>query len=497
MATGASWMVVMRMFDRGLGVISTVILARLLLPSDYGLVAMAAGFAELLSLVAAFGFDSALIQRSDSARAHFDTAWTLNVLLGLLLGAALLGFAPLVADYFSEPRLTDIMRVMAMSPILNGFCNIGTVLFRKDLNFQLEAVYMALRRILGFGVTLAAAYWFRSYWALVAGTVATALAGLVLSFVLHPYRPRLTLAERASLFGFSAWLLLNNIIRFTNTRALEIIIAKHAGSRSLGLFSVANDIASLPTSELSAPINRALFPGYARFQDDDAQLRRLVLEVFALLALVALPAGVGIAALASLLVPVMLGANWLDAVPIVQILAFSCVMTVMQNNSYLVYLVKGRPQITTWIGGSFAVLQALLVVLLLPGHGVIGAATGVLLSRACYIPIELGMLMRILAIRPRAFSDVMLRPIAASVVMWWVVTALAQEIKILSAGQGLLALLGVALCGALAFALVVLLLWRLSGKIESGERLLLKLVPGGSHVERVLFKMLRFPNQVS
>lgn len=340
MATGASWMVVMRMFDRGLGVISTVILARLLLPSDYGLVAMAAGFAELLSLVAAFGFDSALIQRSDSARAHFDTAWTLNVLLGLLLGAALLGCAPLVADYFSEPRLTDIMRVMAMSPILNGFCNIGTVLFRKDLNFQLEAVYMALRRILGFGVTLAAAYWFRSYWALVAGTVATALAGLVLSFVLHPYRPRLTLAERASLFGFSAWLLLNNIIRFTNTRALEIIIAKHAGSRSLGLFSVANDIASLPTSELSAPINRALFPGYARFQDDDAQLRRLVLEVFALLALVALPAGVGIAALASLLVPVMLGANWLDAVPIVQILAFSCVMTVMQNNSYLVYLVK-------------------------------------------------------------------------------------------------------------------------------------------------------------
>ena len=490
---GAGWMVAMRLFDRGLGVISTIILARLLVPADYGLIAMATGCVELLSLIAAFGFDSALIQKPDTSKSHFDTAWTLNVLFGLSIGVTLFIGAPFAARYFGELRLVGVMQTIAAAPVLNGFANIGIVLFRKELKFHLEAAFMAARRIFGFSVTLAAALWFRSYWALVAGTLAAALAGLILSYVLHSYRPRLTLSERADLFGFSAWLFANSIVRFASTRALEFVIAKQAGSSALGLFSMANEISSLPTSELSAPINRALFPGYARLQENDVQLRRLVLDVFAVLSLLAVPAGVGIAALAPLLVRVMLGANWLDAVPLIQTLAFSGAIAVLQNNSYLAYLAKGRPRTTTWIAAVFALTQLVLVVVLLPDYGVLGVACGILGSRIALIPIESGMLMRVLAIRPRALWDVIWRPLCASLVMWFAVTDLVDNTAGLGIGGGLPALLGIATAGALTFAAMVLLLWRLTGTFDSGELLLLKLLPGDGRIEHVLRRLLRFP----
>jgi len=495
MAHGAGWMVAMRMFDRGLGVISTIVLARLLVPADYGLIGMAAIFSEILFLLAAFGFDSALIQKDAPGPEHFNTVWTLNVIFGLAVGGGLILLAPVAATYFAEPRLEAVMLVLALGPVLNGFANVGVVMFRKELQFQRDALLMALRRIVGFAVGLAAAFWLRSYWALVLGTLASAAAGLVLSYVMHPYRPRFDLSARRELLGFSFWLFLNSVIRFANIRLLDFIIAKHAGPHALGIFSTANDISSLPTTELSAPINRALFPGYAKLQNDDAILRQTVLDVFAILGVVAIPAGIGIASIAPLLVPVMLGPRWLETIPLIQILAIAGVIAVLQNNSYLVYLAKGRPRMTTWIAGSFAVVQALLAFLLLPRYGVIGVAMGMLLARTIYIPIEVGMLLYTLKIKPGTLISVLIRPLISGLVMAWVVIQVSSAFSGASGLEAILALGVSVLTGAFIFTVILILAWRIAGAPQGGEMLFLQYFPFGGRVLSILFKILYIRNR--
>src|SRR5262245_59379519 len=129
-ARGATWMVLWRVCDRLLGLLSTLVLARVLVPADFGLVAMAMSFIALIELASAFSFELALIQRREVERAHYDTAWTLNVAFGLLCGALIALSAPLAAAFYAEPRLIEVMWVLAATWALQGFENIGVVNFR-------------------------------------------------------------------------------------------------------------------------------------------------------------------------------------------------------------------------------------------------------------------------------------------------------------------------------------------------------------------------------
>ena len=470
--------------------ISTVILARMLVPADYGLVAMAATISELLFLITSFGFETALIQRKDTSDADFNTVWTLNIVFGIIVGLLMIVGAPVSAKFFAEPRLEAVMIALAFSPIIGGLANVGIVLFRKNLEFNKDAILIALKRVAGFVVTLVAAFLLRDYWALVIGTLTTTTVGVVLSFSMHRYRPRFDLSQRKILFSFSFWLFLNNVIRFTNSRALDFLIARLSGAHAVGLFSTANEISSLPTSELSAPINRALFPGYSKLQDNDAELRKLILDVYAVLGVVAVPAGFGIVAVASPLVSTLLGERWLETIPLIQLLGIAGVIAVMQNNSYLVYLAKGRPRVTTWIAGSFAILQAAFVIALLPTNGVLGAAIAVLICRLIYIPIEIGMLLRVVHATVSSLLAVLYRPLISGLVMAGSLVAI--EAWLLGLGKSApLRLCVEIISGAVFYVVNLLLLWKIAGSPPGGERMVMKMFPNSNAIERFFDKVFR------
>jgi len=153
--------------------------------------------------------------------------------------------------------------------------------------------------------------------------VTSRVAEVVLSYVLHSYRPRFHLSNWRELVWFSKWVYLSNSLVFLSQRGPEFLIGKICGPGSVGLFSVGYDIALLPTSEMVAPINRAVFPGYVKMSKDAEQLREGYLNVIGIIALIALPTAVGIAATADVLVPLILGNKWLETIPIVKVLAFA------------------------------------------------------------------------------------------------------------------------------------------------------------------------------
>lgn len=189
MASGAAWMVSARVIDKVLGLISTLILARLLAPADFGLVAMAVSIVALSELLSAFSFDTALVANAKPPESHYHTAWTLNVLFLGCTAILVTAFAYPASILFDDPRLVPTIAVLGLSLAIQGFENIGIVAFRKEMRFGKDFAFMLSKRVIGPCVTLPVAFATRSHWALVVGIVASRSACILLSYSMHPFRP--------------------------------------------------------------------------------------------------------------------------------------------------------------------------------------------------------------------------------------------------------------------------------------------------------------------
>ncbi len=459
-------MVLFKFAERGLGLISTLILVRLLLPADFGVVAMAMSFVALLELLAAFGFDVALIRNQGTDRKDYDTAWTLNVLLGLAVAVLMVSLSTTLAGFYREPALGTVIAVLAIGSALQGFENIGVVAFRKELDFAREFRFQVSKKIVSFAVTIPLAFMLRSFWALVIGIVAGRCANVLLSYWVHPYRPRFSLAARGDLLHFSKWLLINNALNFLRERTSDFVIGRTGGARSLGLFNVSYEVANLPTTELVMPINRAVFPAYARIAGDADAMRASFAAVIGVIALFAVPAGTGIAAVAHVLTPVVLGARWLDAVPAIELLALFGVTIALQTNSYSVYLALGKPQYQAGISLVFLAVLIPALMFFTSELDIRGAARAFVLAGVVILPINYAVALRLLQLPAITIIAALWRPIVAAACMFVAVRGL---LAVMPGGDLIKLAVGV-VAGLITYLVTVAVLWKASGVRGGAER---------------------------
>jgi len=469
-ATGALWMVLFRLFDRALGVISTAILARLLLPSDFGLVAMAMSVIGLIELATAFGFELALIQMARPDRGHYDTAFTLNVLLaagGAFLTSAL---AYPAADFYGEPRLAPVMFALAAAWLISGFENIGTVNFRRGMDFGSEFRFLALKRIVSFALAVAAAFLLRSYWALVIGTFAGRVAGVILSYLLEPFRPRPSLSAAGQLFSFSGWILVAQVANAVIGKLPLFFVGRMFGTPTLGTYTVGSEIAQLAHTELVAPINRAMIPGYSRLSDDVESFRRTCIDATAGVLLLVLPATVGIAAVAGPIVRVILGDQWSAAVPVIQILAFSGAVNAMVANNSAAYVALNRTHINVIILIARLVVLIPALFLLSSQFGLSGILYAELLGAAASLVVSYPVLFQQLRIPVRDYVAALWRPLIASGVMGTVVIAVVSDMDGTPGFGAAVFELAVGIpTGVVTYILVLWGLWKLSPSSDTVE----------------------------
>ncbi|MGE0436428.1 MAG: lipopolysaccharide biosynthesis protein [Steroidobacteraceae bacterium] len=476
MASGALWMILARLADRSIGLLSTLILARLLVPHDFGVVAMAMTFVALIEAFSALGLDTTLIQKQTKERTHWDTAWTFEILVCAAVALLLIAGSGPVASFFREPALERILPVLAIGSFAMGFQNIGVVAFRSEMRFDREFRFILGKKLIGFAVTIPLAIILESYWALVIGQTAGRFGATALSYWVHPYRPRLSLAATRDLFGFSKWLLVISMISYLKERSSDWIIGRLAGPASLGAFNVSYDLASLPSSELAAPINRAVFPAYAKLASQGGDgLRTEYLSVIGMIVLIAVPAMLGMAAVAPVLVPVLLGPNWGQAVPILMVLGFYGFTNIVQGNAQSAYLALGRPKIPAVVNGVHVIVQITAVVLLTRSQGVVGAAIAYLATGAIMIPFSLGIVLRMLRIRLSEFLAQVWRPVLVSAVMYILVFLF---VRMRLAGEPgaldmVLTLLLALLLGVVIYVSGVALLWFVCARPPGAERVML------------------------
>jgi O-antigen/teichoic acid export membrane protein len=478
-AKGAAWMVAFKMLDNALGLVSTLVLARMLAPQDFGLVSMSMVLLAAMTLLMSFSFDIQLIQNPNAERKHFDTAWTFNVMFATGCGILMVLLAPATASFYREPRLELILYVMAAGFVLQGFSNIGTVKFRREMRFDREFKFLLSKRMSSLLVTIPLAIYLRNYWALVIGQLAGTVLSLVMSYVVSSYRPRFSLAAKGEMFHGSAWLMVNNFIHFVHNRAPTFVIARLSGAGSVGVYSIAAEISLLPSNELVAPINRAAFPGYAKAAHDMDKLRDSFLKVIASIALIALPAGIGIVSVAELLVPAALGWKWVAAIPIIQLLAVYGIIKALQTNISYIYLVLGMTKRITLITSIQVLIQTAA---LIPGvyyYGVLGAAWSYLGTSILLIPLNQYLVAQCLSLSATRFCRELMRPLIASLTMMAVVVAIKSQLVLRQETLDyLLALLLCAATGALVYVLTMYILWRIAGQPQGAEEFAFRRMQG-------------------
>jgi len=362
---GTFFTVSIRWVDRLVGLLSTFILARILTPEDFGIVAIATLTVGLTNVFFNLGVQVPLIKIRDVTKAHYDTAWTIKVFQGLLVTAILVAGCPLVVQYFQSERSLEPLYALAFMPFLTGLQNIGLVDFHKSMKFDAEFRYLVGRRVSGFLVTVILAWTLRSHWALVFGSLATALIGTIMSYMVHPMRPSFSLKEWKSIFSVSQWMLLKNIGLYLQNYLQNFFVGRWFPSTVLGAYTLASNISVMPSSELLAPFNRVLFPAFSRHQKNWPELKRLFLLAQGLQTLIAMPASAGLALVAQEAVPIFLGNKWAAAIPFVQILSWIGFFEAITTSSGYVMLVLGYVRMNVMVSfiqiGSFASLALLMV----------------------------------------------------------------------------------------------------------------------------------------
>lgn len=321
-----------------------VILARLLAPEDFGLVAIGMVVVAIATTLTDFGVVAALIQQPAANRRHLDTAWTIGLLRGVLIVVGLVAAAPWIADAFSEPRAADIIRALGLTALLHAAASIEIARLNRELRFGGLAGIRIAAAVVNTVVAIVLAPALGA-WALVWGAVAGASAHMLLSYVIAPYRPRLALADdaTASIVRFGRWIFLIGILAIAADAGVRWIVATRLGVVELGLFFMAVRLAFLPAQLVSELVGEVAFPVYAELQANRdkaaATFRGLLVSVAALL----VPASLVFAWLVPDLVEHILGERWQGAVPVMQLLILSSIVGILGDNVAPVLKGSGKP----------------------------------------------------------------------------------------------------------------------------------------------------------
>ena len=373
---------------------------------------------------------------------------------------------------------------MALSILIGGFENIGTVAFQKNMEFGRDFQFFFLRRLAGFVVTIVLAFSLHSYWAMVIGALVGRIFSVGLSYLLHDFRPQFSLLKVRELWSFSQWILVRNLGGYGTSQLDKFLIGHRTDANIMGAYSLADEISSMPTTEILAPIGRVLFPLFVKLADDAEGLRVAFCKAIGIQTLFALPAGVGLALLAREAVPLLLGDQWLPAIPFVQTLALISVFTALSHASGYVLLALGKVWFQAVLAWVQLTLLACLTLVMFPDVGAQGIANIRLLTTATGFCLFISVVLYY--VKSIHFVNIIAhtwRPLCATGFMASAMAIFPRPEILGSLGTFMLLILG----GAAVYAISILFLWRLFGCQDGAESYLLDLLK----LKVRLFKIMR------
>jgi len=439
-----------------------LILARLLAPDAFGLLAIATVALGVMLQLSDVGMIPALVQRRNATVEHYNAAWTVGLLRASLVAALLICAAPAGARLFGEPRATPIIQALALRPIIEAAASIGVARLTRELRYRdLAFMYVPGAMIdMVTAITMAPSL---GVWALVAGALAGAMTTTLLSYAFAPHRPGFVFRTEAiaPLVRFGRWVMLTGAVGLIGSTMLQVVLSRRLGAGALGQYFLASKVAGLPFSAVSAIVGSVALPLFVDLRDDAQRTAAAFRRLFTGQFLVLLPLYGTLLVLAPLLEEV-LGPRWIGTAPVIRILGVVGVIGLLGDTLGPLFMAKGQPYRTFVLE---VVQMGILVAALLPmvsALGASGAAAAWLAGTTASMLLGLVWLRRMLP-GERVGNLAALAAAAFAALTGAAVAALAGTARPLLLGL----ILGGA-CGVAVAATVLLVLNRLLG-LELGE----------------------------
>jgi O-antigen/teichoic acid export membrane protein len=355
--------------------IRLLVLAWLLVPEDFGLLAIATTAVGFLLKITDLGMIPALVQSTEADKKHYDAAWTVNVTRAVFISGIVFLAAPVIAQIFAEPRAVPIIRVLTLRPLLEATASMGIATLTRNLDFRPLSILKLTEAVVStvISIVLAPSY---GVWALVAGTLAGSVSYLLMSYILAPHRPRFAFDQTAirPLVRFGRWVFLTSLIVMVGNYILQIVISRQLGTAELGLYVLAAQLAFLPAEVATEVVGAVTFPLFARLQSDIYQVVRAFRTTLVGLSTLLFPTCVLLIVLAPALVQEVLGSRWEGTVPVIQVLALVSLLGVFGDVTGPIFNGLGQPYKVTVIEIVQSLLLIAFVWSLTSRYGLVGAA---------------------------------------------------------------------------------------------------------------------------
>ena len=322
---GLGWKAISQVMLQLSRVVVAIILARLLTPADYGIAAMVLVFSGLVYVFADLGLGAALIQRRELTEDDRSTAFWLSVGAGLLLTIIGIAVAGPLASFYGEPEVRPLFQALSLSFLVTALGTTQAALLTRSMSFRSLELRMMIATVIGAAAGIVVALRGGGAWAIITQQLAVAVASTIMLWVVSNWHPqaRFTRASVGRIGGYGAHMFGSSLCFYLNRNIDNLLIGRFLGPAALGMYALAYNVMLTPLNRLSRPVQDVFFPALSWMQDDPRRMVAVWLRVTRLVAAVALPAMLGLIILAPEFVRIVLGEQWLPAVPIIQILAWA------------------------------------------------------------------------------------------------------------------------------------------------------------------------------
>jgi len=422
---GIIWNFLTYGLTKGLALLTTSILAHLLTKDAFGLVAVAVVAINYLSVVKDLGVGLALIQRREDVDEAANTVFTINLVLGLFLSAIVIPLAPLFAIYFKDPMVTPVLRWLGISFAINALGAVHVIWLMRELDYRRKFIPDMGGTIVKGVASIGMAYAGFGVWSLVYGQILGALASVILVWIVLPWRPRLSLNKRITgmLLKYGVSVTAGDIMGVFIDNFDYVIVGRLFGLVSLSIYTLAYRLPEMLLIGNLWVMAEVTFPAFSSIQDQPEEMRRGVLASIRLIQLIAVPISLGLLIAADPIVRVFFGEQWLDAIPVLRVLAIYAWVYSVGFHLGDVYKAIGRPDILLKL--TLLTLIVIIPALLIgSNYGIIGIAWGhlvaVLIRRVVGLTVatrfvNITIIDLIKELKPSVLGAVVMTPITLSV----------------------------------------------------------------------------------
>jgi len=418
----------------GVQMVTSIILARLLMPEDFGILALAVMVTGLAGIFRDLGLGQALVQRKELKPIHINSAFWGTLLMGVMLCGVIIAIAPYVGTFFKEPRMTPVLQIISLTFLISPFGVVPRSLLQRQLDFKRPFFAGIIGSLTHASVGITMALIGYSYWSLVAASLASSVVGTTAICVLTRYLPPVVPSLRGvkDLYYFGVGVTGVGLLNYIAQKADYFVVGRWLNSAALGLYSRAFNLVHFPLSAVSGTLYPVLFPAFSHIQDDPPRARAAFSRVITAIATLTFPALALFAVTAPELIPLVFGNQWIGAVVPAQIMAFAGMVRTIANPGGALIKAFGRVYGEVW---RQAVYAAVLTVAALVGTrwGIIGVSWGALVATiiACLLGAQL--VYSCSAFGPRDYGRALRGPLLSSVSV--LLVAAAARVVMMRLGQ--------------------------------------------------------------